>query len=419
MKLKLTLLSLLLTLVHCTKDPVVVYVPDPNSGTEPEPVQYILEGQITENKILDASQIWTLKGRVSVVDGVTLTVPAGTIIKGEPGTGADASCLIIARGGKIDAQGTAQNPIIFTSISDNIQIGGVYPSSGPSLSIDVRGLWGGILILGKAPASFNNNVSELQIEGIPVSDTNGLYGGSNPTDNSGIFKYVSIRHGGAEIGEGNEINGLTLGAVGSDTVIDNVEVIANVDDGIEFFGGTVNASNLLVWGQGDDGLDIDQAYAGTIDNALVVLTAASDHGLEIDGPEGNLEGSFTIKNTTIVGASDGCTALSADGEIADFRSNAMGTTDGILVKGFAEGKDVELDNDGVALNYTNGLLVFKNWNFLPNESCTPEALEGGIFDDKSDIGSSFEFDANTFAKIVTTSDVGANESVFSWTFYKR
>ena len=418
MKLKLTLLSLLLTLVYCTKDEPILYT-DTIITEIPEPVGYILEGQITENKILDASQIWTLKGRVSVVDGVTLTVPAGTIIKGEPGTGADASCLIIARGGKIDAQGTAQNPIIFTSISDNIQIGGVFPSSGPSLSIDVRGLWGGILILGKAPASFNNNVSELQIEGIPVSDTNGLYGGSNPTDNSGIFKYVSIRHGGAEIGEGNEINGLTLGAVGSGTVIDNVEVIANVDDGIEFFGGTVNASNLLIWGQGDDALDIDQGYAGTIDNALVVLTAASDHGLEIDGPEGSLNGSFTIKNTTIIGASDGCTALSADGEIADFRSEAMGTTDGILVKGFAEGKDVELDNDGVALNYTNGLLVFKNWNFLPNESCTTEALEGGIFDDKSDIGSTFETDANTFAKIVNIAEVGADESVFNWTFYKR
>jgi len=418
MKLKLTLLSLLISLIGCTKDEPTLYT-DTIITEIPEPVGYILEGQITENKILDASQIWTLKGRVSVVDGITLTIPAGTIIKGEPGTGADASCLIIARGGKIDTQGTAQNPIIFTSISDNIQIGGVFPSSGPSLSIDVRGLWGGILILGKAPASFNNNVSELQIEGIPVSDTNGLYGGSNPTDNSGIFKYVSIRHGGAEIGEGNEINGLTLGAVGSGTVIDNVEVIANVDDGIEFFGGTVNASNLLIWGQGDDALDIDQGYAGTIDNALVVLTAASDHGLEIDGPEGSLNGSFTIKNTTIIGASDGCTALSADGEIADFRSEAMGTTDGILVKGFAEGKDVELDNDGVALNYTNGLLVFKNWNFLPNESCTTEALEGGIFDDKSDIGSTFETDANTFAKIVNIAEVGADESVFNWTFYKR
>lgn len=415
MKLKIALLTLFLTLVYCTKDEPITFDPDP----EPEPTSYVLEGQIKENKILDASQIWTLKGRVSVVDGVTLTIPAGTIIKGESGTGADASTLIIARGGKIDAQGTSQKPIIFTSIADNIQVGGIYPSNTPALGIDVRGLWGGVLILGKAPVSFNNDLTEAQIEGIPVSDINGLYGGSIPTDNSGIFKYVSIRHGGAEIGEGNEINGLTLGGVGSGTTLDNVEVVANVDDGIEFFGGMVNATNLLVWGQGDDGLDIDQAYAGTIDNALVVLTAASDHGLEIDGPEGNLEGSFTIKNTTIVGASDGCTALSADGEIADFRSNAMGTTDGILAKGFAEGKDVELDNDGVALNYTNGKLVFKNWNFLPNELCATEALEGGIFDDKSDIGSSFETDANTFAKIVTTPDVGANESVFSWTFYKR
>jgi len=418
MKLKITLLTLLLTLTQCTEeDPVIFFYPENN--TEPETTSYVLEGQITENKTLDATQIWTLKGRVSVVSGVTLTIPAGTIIKGEAGTGADASTLIIARGGKINAQGTAEKPIIFTSVSDNIKVGGDYPTNGPSLGINVRDLWGGVLILGKAPVSFNNDLTEAQIEGIPVSDINGLYGGTDASDNSGIFKYVSIRHGGAEIGEGNEINGLTLGGVGSNTVIDNVEVIANVDDGIEFFGGTVNATNLLVWGQGDDALDIDQAYAGTIDNALVVLTAASDHGLEIDGPEGSLEGSFTIKNTTIIGASDGCTALSADGEIADFRSNAMGTTDGILAKGFALEKDVELDNDGVALNYTNGKLVFKNWNFLPNESCATEALEGGIFDDKSNIGSSFETDANTFAKIVTTPEVGADESVFNWTFYKR
>jgi len=416
MKTKISLLSLLLFLVNCTQEEIVI---EPDFDSNPQSTSYILQGSITEDKTLDPTKIWTLKGRVSVTEGVTLKIPPGTIIKGESGTGANASTLIIARGAKIDAQGTVENPIIFTSLSDNIQVGGTYPSSGPSLNVDIRGLWGGVLILGKAPASFNNNVTELQIEGIPVSDTNGLYGGSNPTDNSGIFKYVSIRHGGAEIGEGNEINGLTLGAVGSGTVIDNIEVIANVDDGIEFFGGTVNASNLLIWGQGDDGLDIDQAYAGTIDNALVVLTAASDHALEIDGPEGLLDGAFTIKNTTLVGASNGCTALSGDGEIADFRSGAMGITENILAKGFAEGKDVELDNDGVAQNYTNGLLIFKNWNFLPNESCTTEALEGGIFDDKSDIGSTFEADSNTFAKIVTQAEDGANESVFSWTFYKN
>ena len=88
---------------------------------------------------------------------------------------------------------------------------------------------------------------------------------------------------GALIGQDNEINGLTLGGVGTGTVIDNIEVVGNVDDGIEFFGGTVNASNLLVWGQGDDGLDIDQAYAGTVDNAVVIAESVSDHGMGIDG----------------------------------------------------------------------------------------------------------------------------------------
>ena len=105
---------------------------------------------------------------------------------------------------------------------------------------------------------------------------------------------MSIRHGGTSIGEDNEINGLTLGGVGTGTTITNVEVIGNQDDGIEFFGGTVNASNLLVWGQGDDGLDIDQSYSGTISNAIVIANSTSDHGLEIDGPEGSMEGSFKM-----------------------------------------------------------------------------------------------------------------------------
>jgi hypothetical protein len=92
------------------------------------------------------------------------------------------------------------------------------------------------------------------------------------------LKYVSIRHGGAEIGEGNEINGLTLGCVGSGTVIQNIEVVANYDDGIEFFGGTVSVTNALVWSVGDDALDIDQAYSGTITNAMVIQGTTSQSG---------------------------------------------------------------------------------------------------------------------------------------------
>ena len=229
---------------------------------------------MVKDKTLSSDKIWLIKGRVVVGEGATLTIPAGTVIKAEPGSGADASTLIIARRGKIDAKGTASKPIIMTAKADNIQADGTYPSTGASLTVNSRGLWGGLLVLGKAPSSFKGDVSELQIEGIPVSDTNGLYGGSVSDDNSGTMQYISIRHGGAEIGEGNEINRLTLGGVGSGTVIEHIEVIANVDDGIEFFGGTVNASYLLVWGQGDDALDIDQANSGIIDDAYVILEDA-------------------------------------------------------------------------------------------------------------------------------------------------
>ena len=227
-----------------------------------------LEGNITSDLTLDASKIWLLKGRVAVTEGVTLTIPAGTIIKAAAGTGADASTLIVARGSKLNAMGTYESPIIMTSESDDITIGA---NSGSSLSENVRGLWGGLLILGNAPGSFSGDVTEFQIEGIPASETNGLYGGNDPSDNSGIIQYISIRHGGAEIGEGNEINGLTLGCVGYGTTINHIEVVGNVDDGVEFFGGTVNASELLVWGQGDDALDIDQGYSGTIDGAYIIL----------------------------------------------------------------------------------------------------------------------------------------------------
>ena len=303
--------------------------------------QFTLSGNITEDKTLDAAQIWTLSGRVAVTAGNTLTIEPGTIIKALPGTGSNASTLIIAQGAKLMAMGTENQPIIFTSDSDDISVG---QTSGTSLNENVRGMWGGVIVLGNAPISVSSGIT-AQIEGVPASDINGLYGGTDAADNSGIIQYVSIRHGGAEIGEGNEINGLTLGGVGTGTTVDHVEVIGNVDDGIEFFGGTVNASELLVWAQGDDGLDIDQAYAGTISNSMVILNEASDHALEIDGPEGSASGSFTLNNITLIGATDECSATGVDGEIADYRKGATGANNNIYILNFAEGKDVELDAD--------------------------------------------------------------------------
>ena len=431
-KLSFFYLFTLLIIACSEEDPVIEYVIVTETVTETNTVEVdpfadsTLEGNITEDKTLDASKIWLIKGRVSVTDGTTLTIPAGTIIKAASGTGADASTLIVARGGKIIANGTADNPIIMTAAADNIQVGGTYPESGPALKVDTRGLWGGLLILGRAPCSFKSDVTELQIEGIPTSDTNGLYGGSVADDNSGSFQYISIRHGGAEIGEGNEINGLTLGGVGSGTTVNQIEVLGNVDDGIEFFGGTVKATNLLVWGQGDDAIDVDQGYAGTIDGALVVLTAASDHGFEIDGPEGSAPGRFTLKNATVIGATDDCDAEGVDGEMADFRKGATGDILNILFKDFAGGKDVELDASADASTYTAGTLTFVNIDILHpldgnGNVCSDVESVDKIFDDKSD-ESTFETDASTFAEIVTVQKEGnglSDDSTFSWTFYMR
>ena len=433
--LNLLFFALFSLFISCSEeDPITEYivVNETVTVTETNTVEVdpyadsTLEGNITEDTTLDASKIWLLKGRVAVEDGVTLNIPAGTIIKAASGTGADASTLIVARGGKMIANGTADNPIIMTAAADNIEVGGTYPESGPALNVDTRGLWGGLLILGKAPSSFKSDVTELQIEGIPTSDVNGLYGGDVTDDNSGSFQYISIRHGGAEIGEGNEINGLTLGGVGTGTTINQIEVVGNVDDGIEFFGGTVNATNLLVWGQGDDAIDIDQAYAGTIDGALVVLTAASDHGFEIDGPEGSAPGRFTIKNATVIGATDDCDAEGVDGEMADFRKGATGDLLDVLFKEFAGGKDIELDASADAATYTAGTLTFTNIDILhpldgDGNVCSDTESVNKIFDDRSD-ESSFETDASNFAEIVTEQKEGnglADESIFSWTFYKR
>ena len=381
---------------------------------------YLLTGTLNSDKTLDPTVIWSMQGRVIVPNGVTLTIPAGTIIKSKAGTGANATSLVIARGGKLFAQGTENSPIIMTSESDDISIDS---NSGSSLSENVRGLWGGLLILGYAPGSFSGDVIEFQIEGIPASETNGLYGGSDPADNSGVIQYVSIRHGGAEIGEGNEINGLTLGCVGSATTIDHIEIVGNVDDGIEFFGGTVNASELLVWGQGDDGLDIDQAYSGTISNSMVILNDASDHALEIDGPEGSATGSFTLNNLTLVGTNNECIATGVDGEIADYRKGATGNNLNIFIKNFTSGKDIELDADADALSYKSGNLKFSGFEFSPsnsdgNDCFTTNLTNGSIFNDRSSVGSTFESDGITICNIVSnnSNSVGADESEFSWTY---
>ena len=273
---------------------------DPTEPVDPQPTQNrIVNTSIKTNTTWYSDTVYQLGGRIAVENGATLTIQAGTVIKGEAGTGANATALLIARGGKLIAEGTVSKPIIFTSIADEITPElieqGVF--SSPNLDPTVNGLWGGVIILGEAKISASNttgDVSSVQIEGIPTSDQNGLYGGTNDLDNSGVIRYVSIRHGGANIGSGNEINGLTLGGVGSGTIVENVEVVANQDDAIECFGGKVNLTNVVSWNAGDDGFDTDQSWGGTLDNFVIINPA--DHMFELDGPEGSFAQGHTIKN---------------------------------------------------------------------------------------------------------------------------
>jgi len=215
---------------------------------------------------------YLIDGFVFVNDGQTLTIEAGTVIRATSGQGSLSSALIVARGGHIIAEGTSAEPIIFTVEGDDLE---------GSVPVDARGLWGGLIVLGQAP--INTDAGEDMIEGIPLSEPRGVYGGFDEDDNSGILRYISIRHGGTNIGEGNEINGLTLGGVGRQTIVENIEVIANADDGVEFFGGTVNCRNIVVSYCGDDAFDIDQGYRGKCQFLLGITSSYSDKGIECSG----------------------------------------------------------------------------------------------------------------------------------------
>ena len=294
--------------------------------TSSETETVVLSGSIQSDMTLTADKFYELAGKV-VVEGAVLTIEPGTIIKGRPGTGTLASALIIAQGAQINACGTADAPIIFTSTLDNIKVG---EKTGTNLNKTDNEKWGGLIILGSAPVSTKDGDIIGQVEGIPADEPYGVYGGEDANDNSGKLCYVSIRHGGAVIGEGNEINGLTLGGVGAGTQINHIEIVANLDDGIEFFGGTVNISDVIITYQDDDALDIDQNYAGTISNFYVIHGGdGTDEGLEIDGPENSTHatGKFTVENGTVI-SEDG------KGSCADLKSKAQGTITNVAFKGY-------------------------------------------------------------------------------------
>ena len=328
-----------LVLTSCDKDD------DDDEQPAPTPSgNTVINTNISSNTTWTSDKVYQLGGRITVLNGATLTIEPGTIIKGEAGNGPNATALLIARGGKLMAQGEPDAPIIFTSVADEITPAQVASGNfaSPNLSADVSGLWGGVIVLGKSAISASNDngdVSEVQIEGIPTSDSNGLYGGNDNADNSGVIEYISIRHGGTNIGNGNEINGLTLGGVGSSTVINNIEIVGNQDDGVEWFGGSVNVNNVVVWNCGDDGIDTDQSWSGTLDNFVVL--GVTGHAFELDGPEGSFAAGHTIRNGSVKMTFDGRTTE----DIINVDDNSIVNLENIFFTGIVDGQQISEDDN--------------------------------------------------------------------------
>jgi hypothetical protein len=313
-----------------------------------------VSGSIVTNTTWSADNEYVLSGYVFVTSGATLTIEPGTVIKGEVSTGAGAATLIITKNSKIMAEGTAEKPIIFTSSLDNLD---------GSLGSDRKGLWGGLIVLGNAAINSRSDgeaagtPAQDQIEGMSVSSDQIpliTFGGTDDTDNSGVISYVSIRHGGAVIGTGNEINGLTLGGVGSGTTISYVEVYANQDDGFEFFGGAVNAHHLVAAFCGDDSFDFDQGFRGSLHHLFTIQIQDQEPGdkaIEWDGATSPLTAvpisSVIVSNLTAIGVGTSGDGSGSNATINP-RDNATVNLHNSVFVNYARGIEIESDIGTVA-----------------------------------------------------------------------
>jgi hypothetical protein len=285
---------------------------------------------ITASTTWTADKEYVLRDRVYVTNGSTLTIEPGTVVRAEPETtpGAqDPGTLVIARGSKINAQGTKANPIVFTDLSDDNVRG--FPGSAPYDTLldaqTVVGQWGGVILLGTGYVANNTAAApdparENQIEGLTAVAEKGFYGGCaefmagpygrNCDDgDSGTMTYVTIKHGGFNLSANNEINGLTLGGVGRQTTLDYIEVFSTKDDFVEFFGGAANIKHLIGVVGGDDGLDFDEGWRGRAQFFFEVQGTPgadkNDKGFEQDSgisPDNAQPFAIpTIYNSTVVG----------------------------------------------------------------------------------------------------------------------
>ncbi|HXW03677.1 MAG TPA: hypothetical protein VD833_00480 [Vicinamibacterales bacterium] len=249
-----------------------------------KPVQ-VFSGEITGTATWTNDRYWVLRGAVFVREGATLDIQAGTTIVGEAGS---VGTLIVERGGRLNAIGTVEQPIVFTS------------DQAPGQR--ARGDWGGIILNGRAPVNLDGG------EGEGEADT-GVYGGSDPDDNSGSLRYVRVEFAGTEFSPDNELNGIAFQAVGRGGTYDHLQVHMNKDDGLEWFGGTADVKYAMVTNAGDDSFDWTFGWSGR--GQFIAVSQRGDDadaGIEADNNEFNNENlprsSPTLYNLTFCGDPD-------------------------------------------------------------------------------------------------------------------
>jgi hypothetical protein len=316
----------------------VVVPTDPNSN--------VITGVISSSKFY-AKGKWILKGYVYVVDGATVTFEAGCVVVSDV---AEKGALIIERGAKIIAQGTSTNPIVFTS--------------GKAIGSRAPGDWGGIILLGKAPTNRPLDPAPI-IEG----GVGRQYGGTDPFDESGVLRFVRIEYAGIAAEPGSEINGLTCGGVGSGTIIENVMVSFGNDDAFEFFGGTVNARNLIALATADDDFDFDFGYSGKIQFAVAMrkpdFVDAGDagNGVECDNDaSGSNATPITrpqMSNFTIVGPNDATGTAANHNFSMRWRRRTQFIVRNSIFIGHPDA-GFSMESDGTLNDYMNNVSEFRN-----------------------------------------------------------
>lgn len=312
-------------------------------------------GTLTADATFSANILWALKGKVAVgndkANSATLTVEPGTTIFGK--TGADF--LVVSRGSKINAVGSKDKPIVFTSLTD--LVGGSNDASA--------GQWGGMVLLGQAPSNACNQ-AELASCSIESEGDAGPYGGDKMDDNSGILKYVVVKYAGYEVLPDNELNGITFAGVGSATTVDYVQVHNNLDDGIELFGGAVDLRHIVLTGNRDDSLDWTDGWSGRVQFAYIEHSRTGEkanRGIEADNNAKTFNAvplsHPVISNMTIVGNTYDSAEDDSEGIL--LRRGTEAEFYNTLITGpVGMGECFELNDDETVAAAEAGKIVFKN-----------------------------------------------------------